>query len=288
MGAAAIIAALMLVAYVIVERDRLAGFLQPAYSRFRRFLTSLRRRRASDREPQDARSQDHVRDDAEFDSISAEWVDGMVQDWIRAKWQLDVYAKTQGPIALDSLRFRYWPVGARALQRERGPGSWQPRPIGEGREREAGTIEFPLAWIPQEHRRGRDDATGLVEIYAEVDYTDESTGRTGTVTAGPRLIENVPCLSPEARALLRAAASDPSGTILRIPGGLGGSTTDFQTNAQTFATEGDPRAEAKRESAFEQLEQFNLVRDQGNNREVFKVTDAGYALADALESSEEP
>ena len=76
---------------------------------------------------------------------------------------------------------------------------WEPRPIGEGREREVGTIEFPLDWIPHERRNGQADAARLVEIYAEVEYSDQSTGRSGTVSVGPRLIENIPPCPIEVR-----------------------------------------------------------------------------------------
>lgn len=255
---------------------------RPTFSRLQRSLAFLRRYRASGGQLQDESDRGHPPRGAGTDSITAEWVDGTVQGWSRAKWQLDISARTAGPIALDIRRISYWPVGAKALQRERGLGRWKPQPIGEGREREAGTVEFPLDWIPREHRHGQEDATGLVEIYAEVNYDDQSTGRAGTVTAGPQLIKNVPPLTPEARALLLEAANDPHGTILRAPGGLGGSTTDFQTNGRTFATEGDPRAEATWEGALKRLEQLDLVRDQGRKREVFKLTDNGYRVADSI------
>ena len=80
-----------------------------------------------------------------------------------------------------------------------GPGAWRPQPIGQGRTRDAGTCGFRLDWIPDNRRRGQADATRLVEIYAELDYTDQSTGRSGTVSAGPRLIENLPPSPIEAR-----------------------------------------------------------------------------------------
>ena len=213
--------------------------------------------------------------------ITAEWADGTVDGWTRANMQLDIYANTDGPITITDLRFSYWPVGAKALKRDRGPGRWAPELMGQGHEREAGTIEFPLDWIPESRRGGQQDAQGLVEVYAEVKYSDESTGQEGTVAAGPIRVAKIPPMPREARRLLVEAAKD-RGTLYRIPAGLGESTVTFQANGQTFGTYGDPRSEAIWEEACERLEAFDLVRGRGGKREVFQVTAAGYRIADAL------
>ncbi len=85
--------------------------------------------------------------------------------------------------------------------------------------------------------------------------------------------------------MLLEAAND--GTILRIPAGLGDSTTTFQANRQEFGTRGDRRSEARWEAAFERLETLGLVRDSGHKREVFQLTNTGYDLADAISGQSE-
>jgi hypothetical protein len=89
-------------------------------------------------------------------------------------------------------------------------------------------------------------------------------------------------LSDEAKTLLIEAAKDRHGQILRAEGDLGGRTTEFQTNGQTFGEQGNPRSTAAWEAGLRQLESQNLIEDQGHTREVFPVTDKGYKLADAL------
>ncbi len=194
MEAGAIIAALALLAYLVVEHKRLAEFGRKIAASYKRRFNGLSKgpdERSNSPSGVDyfsgatepaAQSED-VDDNAH--SIVAEWVDGSVEGWSRANWQLDIYARTPGPIRINGVTFHYWPVGARALKRSLGQGAFSPRPIGEGREREGLTAEFPLDWIPGEHRNEQPDAAGLVEIHAEVSYTDEATGRSGTVTAGP-------------------------------------------------------------------------------------------------------
>ena len=45
---------------------------------------------------------------------------------------------------------------------------------------------------------------------------------------------------------------------------------------------GDPRSEATWEAALDRLEELGLVRAEGYKRAIFKVTDAGYKVADVI------
>ncbi len=102
---------------------------------------------------------------------------------------------------------------------------------------------------------------------------------------GPIAQPRRPTLSDEARTLLVEAAKG-NGEILRIPGGLGGTTTTFQTNGQTFGAERDPRSEAAWEAACEQLETFGLIRAKGYARQIFRVSLEGYKWAEAREPAD--
>ncbi len=90
-------------------------------------------------------------------------------------------------------------------------------------------------------------------------------------------------LSREAKELLLEAAADRSGQILKLRT-LNG--TSVQTNKKAFGGGGDPRAEARWEFALEQLVEHRLITSVGSKGEFFKMTTAGYALADSLKGTE--
>jgi len=108
------------------------------------------------------------------------------------------------------------------------------------------------------------------------------TGATTTTTT-PQPPPATPPMSDEAKELLAAAAGDPTGGLMRIRhfGGL-----VVQASGRNFAKEGDPRSEARWESAIKELEELGFVEDRGNKREVFAVTDEGFRVADLLRSSQ--
>jgi len=132
---------------------------------------------------------------------------------------------------------------------------------------------------------------GLFEMYADADdfrrkfshdlqivmnsYHFASSG-TPTVIA-PSMQPS--SLSKEATALLAAAAADGAGVILfeRFGGGA-----EISTNEKTFNEDSAPRTIAVWEGAIEELEKAGFVRATSDKREVFELTRAGYAAADAL------
>jgi hypothetical protein len=84
-------------------------------------------------------------------------------------------------------------------------------------------------------------------------------------------------LSREAMILLKAASADPSGTILleRFGGG-----SEIHSNDQVFNADSSPRTLALWEGAIEELESKGLVKATSDSREVFALTQRGFAAAD--------
>jgi hypothetical protein len=92
-------------------------------------------------------------------------------------------------------------------------------------------------------------------------------------------VSNVPDLSKEAKVLLKEAANDSNGTILKVNyiGGM-----NILTNDLNFIADMSPRTIALWESALEELLNKSLVSAQGFEGEVFKVTNYGYEIAEII------
>jgi hypothetical protein len=88
-------------------------------------------------------------------------------------------------------------------------------------------------------------------------------------------------LSAEAKELVREAATDHNGQILKMQT-LGG--THIQTNGKLFGDVGDRRTMVRWEYALEQLEAAGLVHAKGHPKAVFVLTAKGYDVADQLKS----
>ena len=89
---------------------------------------------------------------------------------------------------------------------------------------------------------------------------------------------DAPMLADDAWALLREAAKDPHGTILRTRTFSG---LSVGTNGREFVEERqNPRVEARWESVVRELVDEALIQDRGYKGEVFAVTDKGYAAAE--------
>lgn len=86
-------------------------------------------------------------------------------------------------------------------------------------------------------------------------------------------------LSADAAKLLKAATAD--GVIMFERFGAG---VEVSANGQTFNEDSQPRTVAKWESIVEELEKAGYVKATSDNREVFDVTQAGYAASDAIKS----
>jgi hypothetical protein len=92
-----------------------------------------------------------------------------------------------------------------------------------------------------------------------------------TLAAVAALRDSAPTLSDDAGALLRGAVDD-DGTVLRVRT-MGG--TSVQAGRQNFAESGNPRSEARWESALNELVEEGLLQDRGYKGEVFGVTHTG-------------
>jgi hypothetical protein len=89
-------------------------------------------------------------------------------------------------------------------------------------------------------------------------------------------------LSEEATQLLLEAAADRSGTIMKLAY-LGGQ--HIQANGKAFGDPRDRRSQARWEHALEQLENERLISATSHKREVFKITQLGYEVADKIRLS---
>lgn len=86
-----------------------------------------------------------------------------------------------------------------------------------------------------------------------------------------------PDIAPAARELLSEAVRDPNGTIMRVRY-LGG--MQLSANGRNFTEDASARNVARWEGALGDLESAGLVVARGTKREIFAVTDRGYAVAE--------
>jgi hypothetical protein len=86
-------------------------------------------------------------------------------------------------------------------------------------------------------------------------------------------------LSVAAKVLLKEASKDRQGTIMfyRTLQGLG-----VETNGKNFVESNDPREEAKRENAVQELIENELIQDRGWKGEVYGLTLKGFKVADQI------
>jgi hypothetical protein len=84
-------------------------------------------------------------------------------------------------------------------------------------------------------------------------------------------------LSSEARQLLLAASRDQQGTVL-VYTTFGGMFV--QTGGQDFCESKNPRSEARWRAVIQELLRAGLIEQTG--KEIFSLTDAGYAQAEAV------
>jgi hypothetical protein len=89
----------------------------------------------------------------------------------------------------------------------------------------------------------------------------------------------LPALCDEAKQLLLETEQDDHGTALKT---LSSGGFCVQANGKILIDTRDPRARARWEEAFQQLEENDLLRDRGYKGEVFGMTAAGYEMAALL------
>lgn len=85
-------------------------------------------------------------------------------------------------------------------------------------------------------------------------------------------------VSAAARELLFAAVGDSNGQILyvRTFGGV-----EISTGGRNFIDDQNPRTVVRWEGALNELEQYQFIAARGSKRQIFSVTDHGYAYADS-------
>ncbi len=141
---------------------------------------------------------------------------------------------------------------------------------------------------------------GLYETYADVDdfrrrfshdlqIVMNSDGAASAEGASPGVAApsapsapSAPALSPDALALLAAASTDASGTILFERFGAGDEITSNDTQ---FNDDSTPRTIARWEAAIQELEKCGFIKAASDRREVFEVTQSGYTAADAAKGA---
>ncbi len=89
----------------------------------------------------------------------------------------------------------------------------------------------------------------------------------------------IPSLSDPAKELLLEASEDRTGHIMMLRSFDG---VILQTNRKNLVDSQDPRSVARWEEALDQLVRADLVEERGTKGEVFKMTAAGYRVADQL------
>jgi hypothetical protein len=121
------------------------------------------------------------------------------------------------------------------------------------------------------HKLTRQLATKINDYPIFQDHRSASPLTTGDVE--PR----APLLSDEAQTLLKAAAKDKNGQILRWNGAT------IKTNYKEFAEEGNARSWALWQGALNELSDLGLIEPVGHKGEIFQVTNEGYKLTEQLE-----
>lgn len=86
-------------------------------------------------------------------------------------------------------------------------------------------------------------------------------------------------LSKEAKDLLKKVIEDPEKQITRISYANG---LSIKTNSREFVEDNNPRSELKWNSAFQELENANLLKEVDTQGQVYQVTQRGVELANAF------
>jgi hypothetical protein len=92
-------------------------------------------------------------------------------------------------------------------------------------------------------------------------------------------LPDIPDMSREAQILLKEASQDQNGDIFQLHF-IGG--WQVQSNGKTFGNSSSSREQAIWEGAIDELERLGLIKDRGNERELFGVTREGYQIADII------
>ena len=112
-------------------------------------------------------------------------------------------------------------------------------------------------------------------VIRSFEHLSEEPSETALESTGSPL----PQLSQAAKELLVEAVDATDGSILCVRSMSG---LHVQAGGRDFVSEGDARSEALWMAAVKELVEEGLIADLGHKGEVFRVTQAGYSVADAL------
>jgi predicted transcriptional regulator len=109
---------------------------------------------------------------------------------------------------------------------------------------------------------------------------NDHNNRTNKKSVSVQIPDNGIVLSDDAKELLKEISLDTSG-ILGIVETLG--SYEVQTNDKIFGCEhSDARARATIDSAIEELENTGCIKTIDDKREMFRITNRGYKIADSI------
>ncbi|QDV56773.1 hypothetical protein [Rosistilla oblonga] len=111
------------------------------------------------------------------------------------------------------------------------------------------------------------------------EFTGDQNGGVNPIAIPIPVERNELEISGAARELLFAAVGDAGGRIMNVRY-LGG--MEISTGGRNFIDDASPRTAAKWEGALDELENCGLIVARGTKREVFSVTEQGYAFAESL------
>ena len=119
------------------------------------------------------------------------------------------------------------------------------------------------------------DFAAAIKLAEAVD-TNQSVG-----SQTPSEVLPEPMISADAKEMLLATADSSDGRLLRISTGGG---TMLAAGRRSFNEMGNPRSEAKWQSALEELLSCGLIRNPAGN--AFEVTNNGYNFVDSLKAEQ--
>jgi len=122
----------------------------------------------------------------------------------------------------------------------------------------------------------------LAQLNTQIRRSEKLAEATESAASTAHARESVQPLSDEAKELLLEAVKDKGGHVIRSEY-LSGSK--IQTNGRTFGEQGNPKEQATWEAALDELFYAKLVQFQ--NGEVYRVTKAGFDLAEALSQDDD-
>ncbi len=118
-----------------------------------------------------------------------------------------------------------------------------------------------------------------IKINTHPSFAKVSLSPPGTEAPTDSSIPKIPKMSREAQMLLKEASLSKDGVIIQLSY-MGGFLV--QSNERAFAADASAKEQAVWEGAIDELEKLDLIKDRGNNRELFGITRYGYQIAEMI------